>query len=93
MLKSLLSLALYVCSPQEAAEILEKRMAAELMGMPLEDALPITRACGHYLNLTGIAEIHHRRAAVTLLAYTRSSEDHDKGLKGFHRLHDRQRLC
>ena len=45
---------------QEAAEILEKRMAAELMAMPLQDALPITRACGHYLNLTGIAEIHHR---------------------------------
>jgi hypothetical protein len=48
---------------QEAAEILEKRMAAELMAMPLQDALPITRACGHYLNLTGIAEIHHRCSA------------------------------
>ena len=42
-------------------------MAAELMGMPLEDALPITRACGHYLNLTGIAEIHHR-CCVTMRA-------------------------
>ncbi len=53
-------------------------MAAELMGMPLEDALPITRACGHYLNLTGIAEIHHRRAGVTLLACMQGSEDHGK---------------
>ena len=53
-------LLLVVAGAQEAAEILEKRMAAELMAMPLQDALPITRACGHYLNLTGIAEIHHR---------------------------------
>ncbi len=55
-------------------------MAAELMGMPLEDALPITRACGHYLNLTGIAEIHHRRAAGSLLACLRHSEDRGKEL-------------
>ena len=34
-------------------------MATELMQMPLEEALPITRAFGHVLNLTGIAEIHH----------------------------------
>lgn len=45
---------------QEAAEYLEKKMGDKLMNMPLEEALPITRAFGHYLNLTGIAETHHR---------------------------------
>lgn len=27
--------------------------------MPLEEALPVVRAFGHYLNLTSIAEVHH----------------------------------
>lgn len=35
-------------------------MGDKLMNMTLEEALPITRAFGHYLNLTGIAETHHR---------------------------------
>jgi phosphoenolpyruvate carboxylase len=33
-------------------------MHDELTNMPLEEALPITRAFGHYLNLTAIAETH-----------------------------------
>jgi hypothetical protein len=38
-------------------------MADELMNMPLEEATPLTRALGHYLNLTSIAELHHRWGA------------------------------
>lgn len=46
---------------QGAARFLSTRMADELMNMPLEEATPLTRALGHYLSLTGIAELHHRR--------------------------------
>jgi len=35
-------------------------MADELMSLPIDDAMPLTRACGHYLNLTAIAELQHR---------------------------------
>ena len=45
---------------QDAAKFLAKKMADELTGMPIEEAMPICRACGHYLNLTSIAETHHR---------------------------------
>jgi hypothetical protein len=45
---------------QETAQILAQRMAEELMRMPIDEALPLTRACSHYLNLTSIAETHHR---------------------------------
>ena len=45
---------------QEAAHHLARKMADELMAMPVEEAMPIVRACGHYLNLTSIAETHHR---------------------------------
>ena len=58
-------------------------MAAELMGMPLEDALPITRACGHYLNLTGIAEIHHRRAAARCCHARAAVKGYGEGSAGF----------
>jgi phosphoenolpyruvate carboxylase len=34
-------------------------MSSELMALPLEEALPVVRAFGHYLNLTSIAEMHH----------------------------------
>lgn len=37
-------------------------MAHELMNMTLDEAIPLTRALGHYLSLTGIAELHHRCA-------------------------------
>jgi hypothetical protein len=47
---------------QGASRLLSQRMAEELMNMPLEEAMPLTRALGHYLNLTSIAELHHRWA-------------------------------
>jgi len=43
----------------EASRYLSKKMQDELRQMPLEEALPMARAFGHYLNLTGIAETHH----------------------------------
>ena len=46
---------------QEASALLFKRMAEELAGMSLEEAAPLTRALGHYLGLTSIAELHHKR--------------------------------
>ena len=45
---------------QEAAAFLARKMSEELMNMPIDEALPITRGFGHYLNLTQIAETHHR---------------------------------
>lgn len=44
---------------QVAAQFLQEKMATELVSLPIEEAMPITRACGHYLNLTSIAETHH----------------------------------
>jgi len=52
--------------PQVASKMLSQRMADELMNMSLEEAMPLTRALGHYLNLTSIAELHHRSAAVCM---------------------------
>lgn len=40
--------------------MLSQRMADELMNMGLDEAMPLARALGHYLNLTSIAELHHR---------------------------------
>lgn len=48
-----------VC-PQGASRMLSQRMADELMNMGLDEAMPLARALGHYLNLTSIAELHHR---------------------------------
>ncbi|XP_051145691.1 phosphoenolpyruvate carboxylase 4 [Andrographis paniculata] len=45
---------------EDTAELLEKQLAAELSEMTLEEALALARAFSHYLNLTGIAETHHR---------------------------------
>jgi phosphoenolpyruvate carboxylase len=42
-----------------ASQMLASKMASELFALPLEEALPILRAFGHYLNLTSIAEMHH----------------------------------
>ena len=50
---------LSTASDPEAAAYLAEKMSAELMNMPLEEALPVVRAFGHYLNLTSIAEVHH----------------------------------
>lgn len=47
-------------SLQEAAEFLCRKLVQEVKGMPLGKALPFARVCGHYLNLTGVAELHHR---------------------------------
>lgn len=40
--------------------MVSKRMAEDLMSMTLDEALPLTRALGHYLGLTSIAELHHK---------------------------------
>lgn len=43
----------------DAATLLHSLMERELMSMSLQEALPTTRALGHYLNLTSLAEMHH----------------------------------
>lgn len=45
---------------QEASAALSANLVEELTAMSMDEALPLTRACGHYLNLTGIAELQHR---------------------------------
>ncbi|EFJ52200.1 hypothetical protein VOLCADRAFT_56464 [Volvox carteri f. nagariensis] len=42
-----------------ASSMISQRLADELMTLEMEEAVPLTRACGHYLNLSGIAELHH----------------------------------
>uniref|UniRef100_A0A7S3VSI5 phosphoenolpyruvate carboxylase n=2 Tax=Dunaliella tertiolecta TaxID=3047 RepID=A0A7S3VSI5_DUNTE len=44
----------------EGALQIQGRMREELRAMPIEEALPLVRAFGHYLNLSGIAELQHR---------------------------------
>jgi phosphoenolpyruvate carboxylase len=48
--------------------MLSQRMADELMNMSLDEAMPLTRALGHYLGLTSIAELHHRQVAAAAAA-------------------------
>ncbi len=48
---------------QEASADLSESLAKELMSMSLDEAIPLTRACGQYLHLTGIAELQHRCVA------------------------------
>ncbi|XP_057845626.2 phosphoenolpyruvate carboxylase 4 isoform X2 [Cryptomeria japonica] len=45
---------------EDAAEVLEKKLALEISSMKLEEAVALARAFSHYLNLMGIAETHHR---------------------------------
>lgn len=45
---------------EETSKYLSEQLAAELMGLSIDEAVPLTRACGHYLNLTAIAELHHK---------------------------------
>lgn len=45
---------------EDAAEVLEKKLALELSSMTLEEAASLARTFSHYLNLMGIAETHHR---------------------------------
>jgi phosphoenolpyruvate carboxylase len=47
-------------------------MADELMNMSLDEAMPLARALGHYLNLTSIAELHHRYTAAAAAAVAAS---------------------
>ena len=44
----------------DSADILKEQLHFILKDLPLEEAVPVARACGHYLNLTMIAETHHR---------------------------------
>lgn len=53
---------------QGASRMLSQRMADELMNMSLDEAMPLTRALGHYLGLTSIAELHHRQVAAVAAA-------------------------
>ncbi len=39
--------------------MISQRLAGELMNLEMDEAMPLTRACGHYLNLSAIAELHH----------------------------------
>ena len=56
--------SLALSSEEEAAEYLRQKLRAELRDITLEESIPLIRYCSHYLNLTGIAETHHRvRAA------------------------------
>ncbi|XP_058091715.1 phosphoenolpyruvate carboxylase 4-like [Magnolia sinica] len=45
---------------EKTAELLEKQLVSEISKLTLEEALTLARAFSHYLNLTGIAETHHR---------------------------------
>jgi hypothetical protein len=58
--------------------MLSQRLADELMGMPLDEALPLARAFGHFLNLTGIAELHHRYGPAQQPAFSNSINWHAK---------------
>jgi len=45
---------------EDAAEVLEKKLALELSSMTLEEAASLAKTFNHYLNQMGIAETHHR---------------------------------
>ncbi|XP_024176633.1 phosphoenolpyruvate carboxylase 4 [Rosa chinensis] len=51
---------------EDTAELLEKKQASEISKMSLEEALTLARALSHYLNLMGIAEVHHRVVSVRI---------------------------
>ncbi|KAM5574088.1 hypothetical protein ABKV19_013548 [Rosa sericea] len=44
---------------EDTAELLEKKLASEISKMSLEEALTLAPVFSHYLNLMGIAEVHH----------------------------------
>ena len=44
---------------QEASKLLAEKLVSDLRSMAQHEAISLARACGHYLNLTNIAEIHH----------------------------------
>ena len=45
---------------QAAASYLYEKLEADLSSLPIEEAVPLTRALGHYLMLTAQAELQHR---------------------------------
>ncbi|PRQ17919.1 putative phosphoenolpyruvate carboxylase [Rosa chinensis] len=51
---------------EDTAELLEKKQASEISKMSLEEALTLARAFSHYLNLMGVAEVHHRVVSVRI---------------------------
>ena len=44
---------------QEGGQLLQARLQQKLQAVNMEDAVLMTRMCGHYLNLTAIAETLH----------------------------------
>lgn len=44
---------------QEGGQLLQARLQQQLQEVSMEDAVLMTRMCGHYLNLTAIAETLH----------------------------------
>lgn len=51
---------LSVKGAETASQHLSDQLIAELSAMPIDEAIPLTRASAHYLALTGIAELQHR---------------------------------
>lgn len=51
---------LEISGGEDAASFLQDKLTQELKDARLEDAIPLVRYCSHYLNLTSIAETHHR---------------------------------
>ena len=44
----------------DLSAMLRERLLQDLMSLSVEDAITVSRSCGHYLNLSSIAETHHR---------------------------------
>ena len=44
----------------DLSEMLKQKLVEELMSLNVEDAITVSRSCGQYLNLSSIAETHHR---------------------------------
>lgn len=55
--------------------MLSHRLAEELMNLDMDEAVPLTRACGHYLNLSGIAELHHGCVCLRTCCTAESEQD------------------
>ncbi|XP_061991951.1 phosphoenolpyruvate carboxylase 4 isoform X3 [Rosa rugosa] len=61
---------------EDMAELLEKQLASDISNMSLEEALTLARAFSHYLNLMGIAEVHHRvRRQKNVASLSKSCDD------------------
>ncbi|KAL6190250.1 hypothetical protein ACLB2K_036648 [Fragaria x ananassa] len=60
----------------DTAELLEKQLVSEISKMSTEEALTLARAFSHYLNLMGIAEVHHRvRRQKKVASLSKSCDD------------------